>query len=366
MTNSTVAPLAPDAVELVVALLLEGGIADGQHLVDQEDLGVDVDHHREREPHEHARGVVLHLQVDEVAEFGEVDHAVEAPARLAGAEAEHGRVEHRVVARRQVGVEADPELDERRHAPVDVDRAAVDAVDPGQALQQRRLARAVAPDDAEELARLHGEGHAAQRVQDVVVAAAERVQRALLERADLLARDLEALVDTVDYHRRDLSACSSASRVPAPAGCNGRRRAAAGGGSASTVATARRLRPRGSRAPQVGPDRVDTRAVSARSTTTPAGGSLAAAAALLAVISAFVLRIRRRAAGAATAGAAEARGQHLEPLELADLERQGAGREMGADVRELARPRADPRRLSTRHARTPTNRASSSCRPGRR
>ncbi len=68
----------------------------------------------------------------------------------------------------QVGVEADAELDERRHAPVDVDRAVVDAVDPGQALQQRRLARAVAPDDPEELARADVEGDVAQRRQRVV------------------------------------------------------------------------------------------------------------------------------------------------------------------------------------------------------
>ena len=29
----------------VEALLLEGGVADGQHLVDEQDVGVDLDHH---------------------------------------------------------------------------------------------------------------------------------------------------------------------------------------------------------------------------------------------------------------------------------------------------------------------------------
>ena len=43
------------AVEDVEALLLKGGVADGEHLVDQQDVGVDLDRHREREPHVHAR-----------------------------------------------------------------------------------------------------------------------------------------------------------------------------------------------------------------------------------------------------------------------------------------------------------------------
>jgi hypothetical protein len=76
---------------------------------------------------------------------------------LARAEAEHRGVDADVVARRQVGVEADAELDERRHAPVDEDPPAVRGVDAGQALEQGRLARPVAPDDAEELAPVHGE-----------------------------------------------------------------------------------------------------------------------------------------------------------------------------------------------------------------
>ncbi len=56
-----------------------------------------------------------------------------------------------VVARGQVGVEADAELDERREPSGDRDPPGVDAVDAGDALQQRALAAAVAPDDPEEL-----------------------------------------------------------------------------------------------------------------------------------------------------------------------------------------------------------------------
>ena len=37
-------PLRADALELVEALLLERGVADGEHLVDEQDVGVDLDH----------------------------------------------------------------------------------------------------------------------------------------------------------------------------------------------------------------------------------------------------------------------------------------------------------------------------------
>ncbi len=60
------APFALEAEELLEALLLEGGVADGEHLVDQQDLRIDLDRDREREPHEHPGRVVLELQVQEL------------------------------------------------------------------------------------------------------------------------------------------------------------------------------------------------------------------------------------------------------------------------------------------------------------
>ena len=39
----------------LLALALEGLVADGEHLVDQQDVGVEVRGDREAEPHEHAR-----------------------------------------------------------------------------------------------------------------------------------------------------------------------------------------------------------------------------------------------------------------------------------------------------------------------
>ena len=48
------------------ALALEDRVADGEHLVDQHHVGVDLDHDGERQPDLHAGRVVLQLQIDEL------------------------------------------------------------------------------------------------------------------------------------------------------------------------------------------------------------------------------------------------------------------------------------------------------------
>ena len=73
-------------------------------------------------------------------------------AKLATGQPEERPVDPDVVARGELGVEPDPELDERRESSVDTDEPCVLAVDAGEDLEQRALAAAVRPDDAEELA----------------------------------------------------------------------------------------------------------------------------------------------------------------------------------------------------------------------
>ena len=71
------ASLVLELVHPVEALALERLVADGEHLVDEQDVGIDVHGDREAEPHVHARRVVLHLLVDEPLELGELDDVVE-------------------------------------------------------------------------------------------------------------------------------------------------------------------------------------------------------------------------------------------------------------------------------------------------
>ncbi len=195
------AVLVAQTIELVEALLLEGGVADREHLVDRAGCSASTwIITAKARPHEHARAVVLDLQRLELAQLGEVDDRCRSVCAPRGGEAEHRAVDQHVVARRQVVVEADAQLDERRQAPVDVDPARVDAVDAGHALQQRALARSVAADDPEELAVADVEGDVLERDELVEAAAAEGVERGLLERVDPLGRHAERLRDVVHGH----------------------------------------------------------------------------------------------------------------------------------------------------------------------
>ena len=189
------AVLGLHAIELVEALLLEGGVAHRKDLVDDQHLGLDLDRDREPEPYAHARRVVLQLQVHELLELGERDDLVEASARLAPRQAEHDRVDQHVVASGQLGVEADAQLDERGQPPAHADLAGIDRVDAGEALEQRALAAAVAPHDAEELAALDLEAHVLEGRELVGRPRRERMQHALLQRRVALVREDEGLAD---------------------------------------------------------------------------------------------------------------------------------------------------------------------------
>ena len=109
---------APELRELVEALVREAFVADGQHFVDQQHVGIDVDGHGEAEPHVHARRVGLHRRVDELPQLRELDDLVEAPLDLALRQAEHDAVDEDVLAAGDLRVEAGAELDERRNATV--------------------------------------------------------------------------------------------------------------------------------------------------------------------------------------------------------------------------------------------------------
>ncbi len=147
------APAPGHVVHLAQTFLLKPRIAHRQHLVDDQDLGLEVRGHGERQPHVHAAGVVLHGRVDELFDFGERDDLVELPFDFRPLHAEDRAVQEDVLAAGQLGMEAGADFEERSDAADDARAAARRRRDARQNLQQRRLARAVAADDADDLSR---------------------------------------------------------------------------------------------------------------------------------------------------------------------------------------------------------------------
>ena len=78
LTKKTVRPSPRRHVpHLPEALLLECIVANGQHLVDDQDLRLEVSGDGEGQPHVHPRGVALDRRVEELLDLGEGDDLVE-------------------------------------------------------------------------------------------------------------------------------------------------------------------------------------------------------------------------------------------------------------------------------------------------
>src|SRR5581483_2180392 len=116
---------------------LKLGVADGEHLVEEQDLGVEVRGDGERESHLHPRRIPLDGDVDEVADTGEVDDLVELPPGLCTRHAEDRAVEEDVVSPRQLGMKAGAYFEQTADTPMDLDAATGRLRDAAQDREQR-------------------------------------------------------------------------------------------------------------------------------------------------------------------------------------------------------------------------------------
>ena len=211
-------PAPAELSELVEALVREAFVADREHLVDEQHVGIDVDCHRESEAHVHPGRIGLHRRIDELAQLGEVDDLVEAILDLALGQAEHDAVDEDVLAPGNLRVEAGSQLDERRYPSLDLHRAARRLRDARDELQRRALARSVAPDDAVGGTLRHVEGHIGERGERFIrrqIAKDAPLQQRALERGELFAAVAPVdfrHVDQLDRGRHTASANESRSR----------------------------------------------------------------------------------------------------------------------------------------------------------
>ena len=191
VTSTSVLPAFAELEHAVDAARLEALVADRQHLVDQQHVRVDVHGDREAEAGEHAARVRLDGVVGEALELGEGDDVVDPLGQIAARDAVDRAAQVDVLDRGVLGVEAGSDLEQRRDAAVDRDAARVGLDDAREQLEQRRLAGAVAADDADGLAVRDLERDAVERRELVVDAAAaaddRRLQRRLAAPVDAVA-----------------------------------------------------------------------------------------------------------------------------------------------------------------------------------
>ena len=139
--------------------------ADCEHLVDEQDLRLEVRRDRKRKPHRHAARVALDRSVEKALDLGEGDDLVEAAPDLRPAHPEDGAVQIDVLAAGQLGMEPCSDLEQRSDPTGHIRVAACGLGDAREDLQQRGLACAVVPDQADDFALVDRQRDVAQRPQ---------------------------------------------------------------------------------------------------------------------------------------------------------------------------------------------------------
>jgi hypothetical protein len=189
LTNSTVRP-ARHALHPPEALALEGHVADGEDLVDEQHLGLEVRGDGEREAEVHAGRVVLHRRVGELRHLGEGEDLVELARDVGALHAEDRAAQEDVLAAGELAVEPGADLEQRADAPAHLGEPLRGPRDAREDLQQRALARAVAADHAEHFARRDLERHVAQGPERVRVRRGPPAERPPRGAHDRLAQRL--------------------------------------------------------------------------------------------------------------------------------------------------------------------------------
>ena len=135
--------------QFLEALGLEVGVADGQYLVEDQDIRGQNGGNGKAEADLHARTVALHGRIDEFADFRKVDDFVEFLVDLASLNPEHSGIYIDVLSAGENRTEAGTERDQGANAATDFDAPLVGADESVQQAQQGGLAGTVAANQAD-------------------------------------------------------------------------------------------------------------------------------------------------------------------------------------------------------------------------
>src|SRR5262249_44747495 len=211
------AAVAGHAADLAEALALEGGVADGQHLVENQDFRFDVCRDREREADVHAARVALDRDVDEPLDLGKRDDLVESTSDVGAVHAEDRAVEIHVFATTELRMESRSDLEHAPDAAMDFRSASRGLDDARETLEEVRLAGPVPSDETHDFAAASVEADVTERPEfgerrgPPSLQHATRPQRRVLAQQRRRQRHAEkiALGDSV-YAKRDVAHTTSA------------------------------------------------------------------------------------------------------------------------------------------------------------
>ena len=137
-----------EPVHPLAALPLELHVADREHLVEEEDVRVDVGGDGEAEARDHPGGVGAQRRVEKLLDPREVDDLREAARHIATGMAEDRAVQEDVLAAGELRVEAGADLQQGGDPAADLHAPGSRLGDPREDLQQGRLPGSVAADDS--------------------------------------------------------------------------------------------------------------------------------------------------------------------------------------------------------------------------
>ena len=140
----------------------ERRVSSGKRFINHEDRRVGGERDGELQARSHARRVGAHGQVDRVPESGELDDLLEDVVRLLRSEPHREGTELHVLGTGQVRDQCRIDAEQHRVRTCQ-HRPGARRLEAGENPEKRRLARAVPPDDSDELAGASGEGHPSQR-----------------------------------------------------------------------------------------------------------------------------------------------------------------------------------------------------------
>src|SRR5438046_1125077 len=203
---------AQEPVSLLTARF-ESGVAHREDLVEDENVPYGPERHSVGEAGGHTAREILDLQIGELLQTGESKDLLDGSPGLPERHAQDRRQDHHVVHGVELGIPTDAEFENRGHWRADHDGPGVRRVDAAEDLEQRALARSVAPHDRDRLAAIDLQVDLSQHAQRLDPRRSKESEDVLANRLPPDARNPEALGDIPgldDWRLGHLYTCSAA------------------------------------------------------------------------------------------------------------------------------------------------------------